>query len=373
MIISIATGPWLPVPPIQGGAVHRRWQGLAEEFAKKNHQVRIVCRAYPGQPPTEIINGVTYLRKGGFSQSTNIKIDLIKDLVYALTTLPHLPPSDILVINDFWLPVFAPLRSQLGKIVINCARFPKGQYWLYARTDKFYATSNAVKKAILEEFPSAANRLNVIPNTIDTKTFSPVNKPKLTKEETLILYVGRIHPEKGIHLLLDAFSILSKVIDKIKLRIIGPFEEHQGGGGEVFLKKLKFQSQGLNVEFLDPIFDVKKLADAYRQADLFCYPSLAEKGESFGVAPLEAMASGLVPVVSDLACFRDFITEDKTGYFFDHRSSEAAKNLATVLKAALDNIEKTNEISINAIRKASYFSYENVASMYLASFEELLK
>lgn len=372
MIISIATGPWLPVPAVQGGAIPRMWQGLAEEFAARGHQVNILCRAFPGQPSTEVIQGVKYTRWSGFSQCPNIKLDLIKDLFYALLTTPTLPSSDILVINDFWLPVFAALHPKVRKIVINVNRFPKGQYWLYAKTDFFAAASNAIQEAIIQQYPAATPRIRVIPNPIDTQTFTPSHPTKSNPTEKIILYVGRLHPEKGVHLLIDAFSIASQTIKDIKLRIIGPWKCHQGGAGQEYLKSLHAQASGLNVEILDPIFDKYYLAEAYRNADLFCYPSLAEKGESFGVAPLEAMACGLVPIVSDLECFRDFIQNRETGYFFDHRSFTATENLASILTFALLNWKDTREVRERAIKQASQYSYPAVADTYIEQFNSLL-
>ncbi|MBD2493047.1 glycosyltransferase family 4 protein [Nostoc sp. FACHB-280] len=372
MIISIATGPWLPVPAIQGGSVPRLWQGLAEEFAAKGHQVNILCRAYPGQPQQEVINGVNYIRRGGFSQSTDIRWDLFKDLVYALMTFPRLPPSDILVINDFWLPVFAALRPQVGKIVINANRFPKGQYRLYAKADLITAASQAIKKAITQEYSPAIARTKVIPNPIDINIFHPATSLTYQQQEKVILYVGRLHPEKGVHLLLDAFSLLTQKYAPVKLRIIGPFKESQGGGGEQYLSTLKIKATGLNVEFVEPIFDIQQLAQAYREADIFCYPSLAEKGEAFPVAPLEAMGTGLIPVVSNLDCFQDLINDDETGFFFEHRSTDAASNLSLAWEKIILNPEKAEEMSQKARRKASEFSYQRIASIYLDDFKNLL-
>ncbi|MEO1432453.1 MAG: glycosyltransferase family 4 protein, partial [Cyanobacteria bacterium J06633_8] len=337
------------------------------------HQVTIFCRSYPNQPQNEVINGVRYIRSGGFPQSPNIWLDLLKDLIYALQNFPNLPPADILVINDFWLPVFAALRPKVGKIVINANRFPKGQYPLYARTASFTAASKAISDAIAQQYPAAISRLKVIPNPINTRAFSPPISTRPTRENKTILYVGRIHPEKGIHLLLDAFAILFKQFSQVKLKILGPFKENQGGGGENYLRTLKAKIQGLPIEFLEPIFDQYKLAEAYHSADLFCYPSLAEKGESFGVAPLEAMATGLVPIVSNLACFRDFIEEGKTGYFFDHRSTNAVQNLSEAFASAIMNWEITHKMGVKAVQKAQEFSYKKIADLYLDEFEQLQK
>ena len=372
MRINIATGPWLPVPAVQGGAVHRLWQGLAEEFATKGHQVSILCRAYPGQPSTEVINQVTYIRRGGLPQSTNIYWDLVKDFVYAVTTFPTFPPADITIVNDFWLPVFANFRPSLGKIAINVNRFPKKQYWLYKKIPYFSAPSTVIKEEILKQDPSALAKINIIPNPIDTRIFSPPSLPRSNKRDKTILYVGRLHPEKGVHLLLEAFALLCKQNHHANLMVVGPISEHQGGGGDEYLAKLKAVAEGLPVQFFNPVFDPEKLADIYRQADLFCYPSLAEKGEAFGVAPLEAMATGLVPIVSSLDCFTDFITDDKTGYFFNHRTPEAAKNLADVLASTINNWERTIQVGIDANQAAQSFSYQYVAKLYLEDFTKLI-
>lgn len=372
MRINIAMGPWFPVPAIEGGAVHRRLQAIAEVFADRGHQVTMLCRSHPQQPASEIINGVKYLRRGGFPQSNNINLDLVKDLIYALTTFPTLPAGDILLINDFWLPVFAPWKPGIGKIVFGAARFPKGQYWLYRKTDFFIPVSQAIAKAIEKQYPAAQQKIQVINNNIDCEIFSPPVIPRQSDKQKTILYVGRIHPEKGLDLLLKAFGILSQKILQVKLKIIGPYQVNQGGGGENYLASLKKQALELpSVEFCEPIFNPHQLVKVYHQADLFCYPSLAEKGESFGVAPLEAMATGLVPIVSSLDCFKDFIQSEKTGYFFDHRSCDRADNLANTLEFALTNWHQTTTMSLSAAKKALEFSQKNIANKYLDVFDRL--
>jgi glycosyltransferase involved in cell wall biosynthesis len=118
---------------------------------------------------------------------------------------------------------------------------------------------------------------------------------------------------------------------------------------------------------------VDKLANLYREADVFCYPSVAEKGEAFGVSALEAMASGLVTVVSDLDCFKDFIENYKTGYIFNHRLKDPDIELSRVLEVALCDCEANKAIVKQAVIKASNFSYERVANSYLEYFSNLLK
>jgi len=131
MRITIATGPLLPVPALRGGAIPRMWLGLAREFARHGHEVCVFARRFPGQPDSETDAGVRFLRVGGFDQGRLITLDILKDLAYASRAVWRLPDADILITNDFWLPVLASiLRPETGRIVINANRFPKGQYFL---------------------------------------------------------------------------------------------------------------------------------------------------------------------------------------------------------------------------------------------------
>lgn len=370
MKINIFTGPMLPIPPVKGGAVQRRWQGVAEEFAKCHHEVTIFTRSYHGQASEQVINGVSYVRLGGFDQSNNVFIDLVKDFFYAKKLLKALPSSDVLIINDFWLPILIPKKHNFGLTVANAARYPKKQYNFYSNVSAIVTVSKPIKNAIVKQTPRITPKTYIIPNPINNAFFHGIHQNTKKKEKT-ILYVGRIHPEKGIGLLISAFTEIYKQIKNIKLVIVGPWMSSEGGGGVEFFEKLKYQAgDEVPVEFIGPIFDLEKLATVYANADIFCYPSLAEKGEAFGVAPLEAMASGLIPIVSGLECFLDFISPNINGFTFDHRTEKRKENLIKVLEEVLFSTDIIN-IKKNAIDTAMIFSYENVASQYLNLFEKL--
>jgi len=77
--------------------------------------------------------------------------------------------------------------------------------------------------------------------------------------------------------------------------------------------------ENLPIKFIEPMFDIRSLAKEYVKTTIFIYPSIAEKGEAFGLAPLEAMSYGCIPVVSDLNCFKDFIKNKKNGLVFNHK------------------------------------------------------
>lgn len=345
----------------------RLWQGLAENFVNRGHRVTIVCRSWKGMPERETIRGVQFLRSGGFPQGTNILLDLLKDAVYAIQTVLKLPDADILVTNDFWLPALTPrLNGRAGQVVVSVNRFPKKQMFLYKDTARLAAPSSAVQGAILQQNPSLEPQVCVIPNPIDTTNFFPSEHRKPYQ----ILYVGRLHPEKGVALLVEAFALLKPQHPELSLCIVGPWKENQGGGGKAYLQKLQKIASGFQVEFCEPVFDPQRLAAIYRSAGIFCYPSLADQGEAFGVAPLEAMASGLPVVVSDLMCFKDYLEEGVNGFSFAHRSKEAVSHLATCLMRAMNDAAS---LRTGAIRTAQRFSYASVADQYLEDFAKILE
>ena len=76
--------------------------------------------------------------------------------------------------------------------------------------------------------------------------------------ELTILYVGRVHPEKGLDILVSAFRVVAAKVPRSRLKIVGPTAEAQGGGGGGWLESLKKLALGLPVEFAGPIADPGK-------------------------------------------------------------------------------------------------------------------
>lgn len=370
--ITIITGPFLPLPPASCGAVEQVWQGLAEQFAALGHDVTILCRAHPTQRHEEKRNGVYYRRRTQFTRTKSLKLDLVKDGLYSLRMLPVLPYADVLVTNVFWLPVAASLLHARGRVVVNVQRMPKGQIRLYHRVARLAAVSRAVRQAIAEQCPKALPLTKVIPNPIDTDILRPPPQGRSLDGPQTILYTGRIHPEKGLGLLIEAFGRIQPRFPQARLELVGPWQVESGGGGEAYLRQLRDQALGLPVTFGEPIYNRADLARLLQRAHVYCYPSLADEGESFGVAPLEAMATGLAPIVSDLFCFRDFIKPGQNGIIFDHRASDASDKLAVALASQLSDPQRRVQMGETAALDAADFSYANIARMYLEDFRGLL-
>lgn len=371
--ITIVQGAFLPVPPLMGGGVEKLWSGLGREFARRGHQVCHVSRSFRDLPQTELVEGVQHLRVRGFDAPRSTFVYRCLDALYALNVARQLPPADILVTNCIFLPLLI-RRARAGQLYVHVARYPKGQMWLYRHAKRLQTVSTAVGDAIKAELPDCAAKVKVIfpflindPPEIDFSASWP-------RADKSILYVGRIHPEKGVDLLIRAFLLLRALPggEAAKLTIVGPHEFARGGGGEKYLAQLKQLGAEAGESIVWPGFvSTEELNRLYSQASLFVYPSLADQGEAFGAAPLEAMSLGSPAVVSGLACFRDFVSHGVDGFVFDHRRPDALEQLTGAMQSALADPAWLQSIARAAHARAREFTLEKIATQYLEDFAAL--
>ena len=372
MKITIVLGAFFPAPPIMGGAVEKVWFALAQELARRGHEVVQVSRVVPAFPREETIAGVRHLRVPGFDAPRSLVWLKFLDLLYSIRTMSILPKADVIVTNTFWLP-FLLRNSKRGRVYVHVGRYPKGQTRFYANAARLQAPSHAVARAIADEAPKLAGKIRVIPYPAPGSTIDRAPSPAGEREK-IILFVGRVHPEKGVHLLVEAFASGARtVFADWKLMLVGPTDEKHGGGGASYLVDLKrfAANAGGKIIFRGPIFDQTELEQTLRAARIFVYPSLAERGESFGLAPLEAMAQGCAVFVSDLACFRDFIRDGETGFVFNHRAANPAESLRAKIQNVIVDPTLLSTVADAGYRKSAEYSLACVADQFLEDFNSL--
>lgn len=369
MRITIVQGAFFPVPALMGGAVEKVWHGLGREFARRGHSVHHLSRRHPQLPDTEERDGVRHRRISGYAQPRSLALLKLKDLLYTLAVRRVLPPADIVVSNTFWLPLL--VRSpHVGRMVVHVARFPRGQMRHYRHAACLQGVSTPVAAAIRAELgPGPGPHVCVVPNPIARRAPAV---PTAAERTPTVLYTGRIHPEKGLDLLLAAWRRAAPGLPGWRLRVVGPWRAEQGGGGAGYLEQLRCEAAGSPVDFVEPLFDPAALDAEYRQAAFFVYPSLAVLGESFGLAPLEAMAFGAPAIVSGLACFRDFIAPEANGLVFDHAAADATEQLADRIGRLAADTAWRARLGAAAWETSGQFTETAVADAYLAEFDRLL-
>ena len=367
--INIVLGPFLSPPPAPAGAVEKRWARMAQVFASFGHDVTVLCRDHPDLPREKIQHGVRWLRLKGATRTRSIYVDILKDWPYARRARRALPPADVTVTNTFWLPAMLRQPGHWGALNAHIARVPKGQIRLYRHAARISTVSSYIADLIKAEVPDGAQNVTYINNPVDTEVFSPSSEPG---DPRSICYTGRVHPEKGLVVLAKAVRLLREQDPAWQVKIVGDLMAQRGGGGESYRAEiLEAAGNPDAVEFVGSIREPEKLADAIRACRYYVYPSLAKRGEAFGIAPLEAMAAGVPPIVSELEVFRDFITEDVNGVVTQLLGDNAAENLAQSIQR-LDSDPKTYQrLRNNGIAASQNFDYSKTAKKYLNDFQLL--
>jgi glycosyltransferase involved in cell wall biosynthesis len=370
MRITIVQGAFFPVPPIMGGAVEKVWFGLGQELARRGHTVLHVSRRHPKLLTSEKIAGVRHLRVSGFQQPRSLVLLKLKDLLFSLAARRRLPAADILVTNSFWLPMLV-RSARPGRLCVNVNRFPRGQMRYYSHAARLQAVSGVIRDAIIEQTPKVAGITKVLPNPLPADFAVPDSPPARTAMRDEFLFVGRIHPEKGLDLLLPAFSEYLRTARRpARLRIVGPAAAELGGAGPDYLAHLHQLASacGPAVEWLGPVFDSERLRTLYADAHFLVYPSIAARGEASPLTPVEAMACGCVPIVSNLRCFADYLTDNTNGLVFGLDGSPAANLAATLTRASAADLPP---LQTAALATARDYSMSRVCDHYEEDFLSL--
>lgn len=362
--IVVITSPFGELPPISIGAVEKLYYLLGGVWKAMGHSVTFICCG-GGE-------GMDCVRLKKYNRTGSTLKDLFWDFLYSVKVLCRCPTTDILLCNTFWSPVLAPLfRWKYKRLTYAVHRIPKGQFWLYPFVHGFVCVSTVVAAKLREQVKRAVN-IVVINDPIDAAVFHPLAKRQSTSD-FVVVYAGRIHPEKGLDILFKAaeqFNSQEKE-RKIKLKIIGTADKCRGGGGEDYVKRLESLAPNVATEWVGAVSDPRQLAEKIAEGDCFVYPSVAAKGETFGVAPLEAMALGLPTILSNLDCFSDYAAPGVNAIQITLGKEEVTETVKA-LHFIRNNPDKMKALADNAAQTAARFSQDKIAEIYIDWFCDLL-
>lgn len=241
------------------------------------------------------------------------------------------------------------------------------------QADGIIASTDLEAADVMEWHQVPAERLYTAHPGVDHHIFRPSDRNAartildLPQDEKLILFVGRIDPIKGIHLLIDAFAGLVAELDVelSKLLIIGgdPEDEDFGVTGEssnLFQQIEELQLQD-RVAFVGSQ-PHNQLAYYYAAADLVAMPSAYE---TFGFVALEAMACGACVVASRVGGLQYLIQDGENGRLFEPQNIE---ELCAIMKELLLDRDQSDRLGRNAAKSSYRYCWnlqaEKVANVY---------
>ena len=200
----------------------------------------------------------------------------------------------------------------------------------------------------------------VIPNGIETDNYPCKTSVDIVKKQ--VLYLSRVHMQKGVELLIEAWKRLYSDFSDWQLLVVGNGEAGYIQGLESRVERLGLRD---SVRILPPVFGRDKIR-LYQESALFCLPSYSE---SFGMVIAESMSCG-TPVITTTNCPWNILNDTKTGWCIDL----SVDNLEYALREALSmNPTELYDMGHKA-SKLIYdnFDYRSVTRKTLCLYEWLL-
>ncbi|MGB3404620.1 MAG: glycosyltransferase family 4 protein [Microcoleaceae cyanobacterium] len=201
-------------------------------------------------------------------------------------------------------------------------------------------------------------------NGIDQEFLSSFTKSQsLNSQKINLLFVGRLVPYKCADILIEAVNQLKPSIkQQVQLTIVGD------GSEKASLEK---QVQDLNLNQIITFtgwIEQKQTLNYYREADLFCFPSIREFG---GAVVLEAMACGLPCVVVDYGGIGEYVTAE-TGFKIEPLSRNYLRQeLTEKIELLVENSPLRQQMSKKAKERVQEFTWENKAQKIIELYHSI--
>ena len=178
-------------------------------------------------------------------------------------------------------------------------------HWFYSQLDVIYVNSEDYRKCWADR-GIAREKLRILPRGLDTRMFNPTRRDPefwtsrgLRDGEAAMLFVGRVSKEKNLDVLVSATRKLAESRTPARPIIVGD--------GPYMGEMKRLLPDAIFTGYLGG----EELAVAYASADLFVFPSTTD---TFGNVVLEAQASGIPVIVSDVGGPRDLVHHGKDGF-----------------------------------------------------------
>lgn len=234
----------------------------------------------------------------------------------------------------------------IGSLRNRVAR--QGDKWLWRLSDCMVVNAESLKDLLAEDFSVDPNRIEVIPNGVDTDYFTP-DFSKRSAHPSLI-YVGRLVEQKDPFTLLKAFRLVLDRLPHATLVMLG-----NGHLRPVIDEFLRTQSLGSCVQVCNGTDDIRPFL---QRAWAFVLPSVFEGSPN---VVIEAMAGGLPIVSTRVDGVPELIKDYETGFMVEPQNPEA---LADAVVKVLSNDEKCRDMGAAARQKAvREFSMERMARL----------
>lgn len=378
-------------PPRVIGGLATHVKHLTEELRNIGVEIILLTCNYPGAPETERLGNMTVKRVESYTAPTpdfaswvllmnlTMECEAVKaikewggvDLVHAHDWLVAKPA--ISVKHLCRVPLVSTIHSteqgrRNGLYSDYQRMIHQIEWWLTYESWKVICCSNYMKEEVTRFFNTPPDKIVVIPNGVDATKFEccRCTRDFRTKyaadHEKIILYVGRLVPEKGANLLLGAMPGVLNSHPEAKLVVVG-----EG----YFKEELMRIADRLNISskvYFTGYVDDATLGSLYKCASVAVFPSLYEP---FGIVALEAMASKVPVIVSDTGGLSEIVENNVNGLKVTPNDSDA---LSRAISSLLSNPDLAEHLRQEAFKKVSrLYNWRSIAERTMALYLKILE
>lgn len=367
--IGIVTQSYYP----HFGGVTEHVHHMALALERRGHSVTVITGGpqapCPGASPRVVRAGRTALVPSNGARATvTIGLGLgkwLKDLMRSENfdlincQCPLRPTLPLLAIKHAPCPVIGTFHAS-AKSNLGYAVFRRPLQFYHSRLAGSIAVSEPARDFVRRYF---GGEYRIIPNGVDTERFSPDVRPLERFDDGAfnVLYVGRLEPRKGLSILIDAFrAFRASESQRARLILVGD------GPLRGRLRRSVPREIKDDVHFAGTVCP-DLLPRYYASARVLCSP--ATGGESFGIVLLEAMASGVPVVASDIPGYRTAVRNGEHGLLVETGSR---RSLTTALRLLAGDESLRKQMSAAGRENSRSYSWNVVAGKMEDYFSELL-
>jgi glycosyltransferase involved in cell wall biosynthesis len=389
--LSVMMLTWEFPPRIIGG-ISPHVHYLSKSLVKNGVKVYVVTCDFPGAPQHEIVDGIEVFRIDSYKNPSPdfatwvylMNVNMQKEAAALVNSLGG--KVDIFHAHD-WLvadagiglkhvfrkPLLATMHStEIGRrngIHFDYERMiHETEAWLTYEAWKVICCSDYMVSHVKWAFGPPQDKLIMVPNGVNTETYGKNGRDELNQfrnkfalpEEKIVLFVGRLVFEKGVHVLVNA---IPKVSEKANAKFVIVGNGYMKEQLSALVKNMGLAHKVLFTGFVEDD-TLRKLQEC---ADVSVVPSLFEP---FGIVALEAMAAKSPVVVSDTGGLSEIVHHDEDGV---KTYTSTPDSLAWGIIKILSDAAHANWLKTNAYKKVQEkYNWDKIAQQTKIIYEAVL-
>ncbi|MFM8205188.1 MAG: D-inositol-3-phosphate glycosyltransferase [Actinomycetales bacterium] len=251
-----------------------------------------------------------------------------------------------------------------------------GEEQVVSAASALIANTASEAASLVSLYDACPDNVFVVSPGVDLRTYK-VNggkklsreKLKISQDQLMLLFVGRIQPHKGPEVLIRAVAEMVSHTPALRSKLRAVVMGGPSGNGSQEPERLAGLARFLNVsdivQFVPPV-PHEELSDWYRAADLVTVPSYSE---SFGLVALEAQACGTPVVATAVGGLRAAVADGISGVLVDGHNPKA---WSATLQRLLMEPQHRLLLSMGAVEHASHFGWDTTARGILDVYDHVL-